>query len=322
MRFVVLGAGAIGGTIGGRLADAGHDVLLVARGAHLKALQDNGIRLAMPDRVIERHIPATGVQDLDLDADDVLVIATKVQDADALLSQVAVRCDGTLPVVCAQNGVAGERLALRRFDHVYGMCVMLPATHLEPGRIVAAGTPYSGLLDVGRYPAGRDETAEAVAEALGHSGFGSTVRDEIMPWKWAKLLRNVGNAIQVLLGDDREEDVAGDLDRRARAEAEAVLTAAGIPWTPDDEWDEFRRDRLRLARVEGEKRGGGSSWQSAARGLPTVESDYLNGEIALLGRLHGLPTPVNTLLQREANALVSRGDPPGSVSAADLLARL
>ncbi|MGH3743868.1 MAG: ketopantoate reductase family protein [Mycobacteriales bacterium] len=322
MRFVVLGAGAIGGTIGGRLADAGHDVVLVARGEHLEVLQHKGLRLSMPDRVIERGIPATSVDGLTLTGDDVLLIATKVQDADALLTRVAGLGGADLPVVCAQNGVAGERLALRRFDRVYGMCVMLPATHLEPGRIVAAGAPYSGMLDLGRYPQGRDATADAVAEALEHSGFRSTVRDEIMPWKWAKLLRNVGNAIQVLLGDDRDDEVVRDLDRQSRAEAEQVLAAARIPWTPDPEWNDYRRDQVRSVPVEGTPRGGGSSWQSAVRGLPTVETDYLNGEVVLLGRMHGVPTPVNALLQREANALVRRGDPPGSVRAAELLSRL
>lgn len=320
MRFVILGAGGVGGTIGGRLADAGHDVLFVARGAHAKALRDRGLRLSMPDRVVEMPVQVATDDDLPLTDGDVLVVATKQQDAPPLLAKAAAVRDD-LPVFCAMNGVAGERMALRRFADVYGVCVMLPATHLEPGRVVAAGTPYSGLLDLGRYPSGRDATADAVADALRHSGFLSTVRDEIMPWKWAKLLRNVGNAVQALLGDDREDEVVRDLDRRARAEAETVLRAAGIAWTSDAEWDGYRRGTLRLARVEGARRGGGSSWQSAARGLPTIETDYLNGEVVLLGRLHGVPTPVNALLQREANALVRRGDPPGSVDPEALLAQ-
>ena len=94
-----------------------------------------------------------------------------------------------LPIVCAQNGVANERIALRRFADVYAMVVMLPAVHLEPGRVDAQGTPYSGLLDVGRYFHGVDETAVAVAEALSASGFTSQPVDRIMRWKYAKLLR-------------------------------------------------------------------------------------------------------------------------------------
>jgi 2-dehydropantoate 2-reductase len=319
-RYVVLGAGAVGGTIGGRLADAGHDVVLVARGAHAAALRADGLRLAMPERVLTLHIPVAELGELALRSDDVVIIATKVQDAAPLLTALAsLPGAGDLPVICAQNGVEGERIALRRFSNVYGICVMLPAVHLEPGRIDAQGTPYSGSLDLGRYPRGLDDTAHQLAEALQGSGFVSQPREDILPWKYAKLLRNVGNAVEALGGDQPEARDLGDL---ARAEAEAVLVAAGISWTGDVEWKAYRGRQVQIGSVEGRSRGGGSSWQSVTRGAGSIEADHLNGEIVLLGRLHGVPTPVNALLQQEANALVTRGGPAGSVDLAALLARL
>ena len=57
-----------------------------------------------------------------------------------------------LPLVCAQNGVENERIGLRRFRRVYGICVMLPATHLEPGVVEAQGSPHPGMLNIGWYP--------------------------------------------------------------------------------------------------------------------------------------------------------------------------
>ena len=83
-----------------------------------------------------------------------------------------------------------------------------------------------------------------------------------------------------------------------------------------------RGDRLRLQPVDGELRPGGSSWQSLARGVGTIETDYLNGEIVLLGRLHGVPTPANTGAPdtRPPNGAVggrSWGHPPGSVAVGD-----
>ncbi len=69
-------------------------------------------------------------------------------------------------------------------------------------------------------------------------------------------------------------------------------------------------------------RGGGSSWQSLARRAGSIEADYLNGEIALLGRLHGVATPVNAALQEVANELARAGDPPESLSFAELLERI
>ena len=182
MRYIVIGAGAIGGTIGGRLAAGGHEVVLVARGAHLDALRASGPDAWPPRTARPRWTspPSAGPGELDLREDDVLLLATKTQDAEPLLadwawqpvrnSTVDARRDA-LPVVCAQNGVASERIALRRFRQVYGMCVWLPATHLEPGVVEANGAPLAGLLHIGRYPSGADATAEQIGADLTASGF-------------------------------------------------------------------------------------------------------------------------------------------------------
>ena len=65
-----------------------------------------------------------------------------------------------------QNGVANEPTALRYFAGVYGMCVMCPAVHLEPGIVEASSAPVSGILDIGCYPHGVDERAKDVSEAV------------------------------------------------------------------------------------------------------------------------------------------------------------
>jgi 2-dehydropantoate 2-reductase len=228
-------------------------------------------------------------------------------------------------VFCVQNGVANERIALRRFADVYGVVVMLPAVFLEPGRVDAQGTPYSGLLDVGRYPYGADARAAAVAAAFAASGFVAQAVPDVMRWKRAKLLRNVGNAVEALCGhdlDNAELDQVSELDRRARTEAEQCFTAAGLDWASDDEWVGRRGKQVEYAPVEGRDRPGGSTWQSLARGLPGQEADYLNGEIVLLGREHGVATPVNALLQRETARVARAGGRPGSSRPGDLLAAL
>jgi len=81
-------------------------------------------------------------------------------------------------------------------------------------------------------------------------------------------------------------------------------------------------DRFPHGAIDGTRWRGGSSWQSLARGAGTIEADHLNGEIELLGRLHGVATPVNELLQRTANEQARAGRPPGTVYAAELLRRL
>jgi 2-dehydropantoate 2-reductase len=319
-RYVVVGAGAVGGTIGGLLADAGREVLLVARGAHLLALQQGTLLLARPDRLLSVDVPACSTEDLVLREDDVLVLAAKTQSAAGLLNQLAALPGASeLPVLCASNGLDSERQALRRFPRVHGVCVMLPATHLEPGRVINNGAPLPGLLEVGSYPGGIDDVDREVAADLSAAGFEATPREDVMAWKRAKLLRNVGNAVEALGGHDAP---AAELRRLARSEAEAALAAAGLAWVDDATWDAHRASKCEVVPVEGAPRSGGSTWQSVTRGAGEVEVDFLNGEVALLGRLHGVPTPVNALLQREVNALARRGGPAGSVSLPGLLEQL
>jgi 2-dehydropantoate 2-reductase len=338
MRYIIIGAGAVGGTIGGSLFQGGHDVVLVARGAHLGALRARGLRLATPLGTHQLDIPAVGgPAELRLRSDDVLILATKTQDAAALLAEWAWQpvpgapggavAASVLPVVCAQNGVASERFALRRFRHVYGMCVWLPATHLEPGAVVAQGTPLAGLLYVGRYPAGTDPTIERIAGDLAKSRFLAPVSTDVMRWKYAKLLDNLGNAIEALCGRSAAgfgaAPVASDgaeLRRRTRAEGIAVLAAAGLAYADREELAAIRGDRVRIEPVNGATRPGGSSWQSLTRGTGTIEADFLNGEIALLGREHGVPAPVNEALQRLANQAAKEHRAPGFMTPAQVLA--
>ena len=331
MRYIIIGAGAVGGTIGGCLALAGHEVVLAARGAHLAALRSHGLRLGTPRGTDVVRVPAIGQPDeVGLEAGDVLVLATKSQDSVAALGQWATRpvagggaASSDLPVICAQNGVANERFALRRFRQVYGMCVWLPATNVAPGEIAAHSAPMTGLLWVGRYPGGTDETIERVAADLAASRFLVPVSEDVMRWKYRKLLGNLGNAIEALAGRRRLralDRAARELADRAAAEGKAVLDAAGIGYASDQEVREVRGNRVNFARVPGVSYGGGSSWQSLTRGTGSIEADYLNGEIVLLGREHGVPTPVNETLQRLANRAAADRLPPGSLTPKDILA--
>jgi 2-dehydropantoate 2-reductase len=328
VRYIIIGAGAVGGTIGGCLFQGGHDVVLVARGAHLDALRARGLRLASPAGTSQLGIPAVGGPDeLDLRDGDVLILSVKGQDTATVLAEWAWQPAGagtvaaqTVPIVCAQNGVANERLALRYFRRVYGMCVWLPATHLEPGTVVSSGTPLAGMLPVGRYPSGVDATVEQIGADLANSRFLAPVSDDVMRWKYGKLLGNLGNSIEALCGPEaRQGGDAGELRDRIRAEAFAVFGVAGIGYVPQDEVMAARNNQVQITEVNGSSRAGGSSWQSLSRGTGTIEADFLNGEIVLLGREHGVPTPLNALLQRLANQAARDRTAPGSTPLAEIL---
>ncbi|MEV0386527.1 2-dehydropantoate 2-reductase N-terminal domain-containing protein [Nonomuraea sp. NPDC050643] len=312
MRYIVVGAGAVGGTIGARLYQGGHEVLLVARGAHYAALKRDGLRLVTSESAETLDIPAADGPVPTRD-DDVLILATKSQDTIAALAP----WPSDLPVVCAQNGVANERMVLRRFDRVYGMCVWLPAQIPQPGVIAAGGHPYSGMLHVGRYPQGVDDLGEQIVTDLGKHGLVARRSPDVMRWKYGKLIGNLANAAEALVG---HAPGLSDLAERARAEARTVLDQAGIAYSTPAEEAEVRGHKVDMRPIEGVERGGGSSWQSLARSSGSIEADYLNGEIVLLGRLHGVPTPVNEVLRREANRAAADKLPPGSMSPETLAA--
>jgi 2-dehydropantoate 2-reductase len=301
------------------MAQHGHDVVVIARGPHAAAIESSGLAVESPDdRVVVKLPVARTPAEVDWRPSDgdVVLLGMKSHDTGPALLALRDMAGPTLPVVCLQNGVENERAALRLFERVYGVCVMLPGAHLEPGVVQAFSAPTTGLLDVGRYPTGVDDTAAALAEAFTRSTFPSEPRPDVMRWKYAKLLLNLGNAIEALCGPDAWRT---DAYARVRAEGEAVLRAAGVDFASEAEDRERRGDHIRMRPVGGERRGGGSSWQSLARGTGSIETDYLNGEIVLLGRLHGVPTPLNQRLQEAARSAAAAKRPPGSMSVEELL---
>jgi 2-dehydropantoate 2-reductase len=320
MRLVVYGAGAVGGVVGGRLFQHGHDVVLVARGEHGRAIAARGLTVEWPEGSATLPVPVVAHPSaLTLTPEDVVLVAVKSQDTAGVVDALAGVAAPSTPIVCLQNGVVNEVAFLRRFADVYGVTVMAPTWHLEPGVVAAYTTDASAILDIGRWPRGVGTTGEAVAAAFVSAGFDSVVRADIAAWKYAKLLLNLGNPVDALCPP-------GDPDARvlvqtARAEGEAVLAAAGIPHVSEEEDRARRGEILRIVPIRGERRPGASTWQSLARGLP-VEIDYLNGEIVLLGRLHGVPTPANELLQIETHRAVGERRAPATTPAAALLARL
>ncbi|HUZ19932.1 MAG TPA: 2-dehydropantoate 2-reductase N-terminal domain-containing protein [Acidimicrobiales bacterium] len=319
-RYIVYGAGAIGGAIGARLFAHGSDTVLIARGAHHDAIAADGLRVDSPEGSTTVRIPVVDhPARAGLRPGDVVLLTMKTQDTQAALRDLAACAPAGMPVVCAQNGVENERMALRVFPEVHGMVVLMPAAHLSPGVIIESSSPVAGILDTGRAPSGHDAVDDELAEALRGGGFESQAIDDVMAWKYRKLISNLGNAVQAVVGIG---DHGHELTVRARSEGMACLAAAGISSVSDEDFRMRHGEFVTMKPVGGEMRSGGSSWQSLARGAGSVEADYLNGEIALLGRLQGVPTPVNTLLQRLANDLARRREPPGSMSSEKVLALL
>lgn len=320
MRFVIYGAGAIGGVIGAHLALSGAETTLVARGEHLRAMREHGLVLDTADgrRSVSTAL-ASNASEVNWGDDAVVLLAVKSQQTAAAIDDLRAHMPANTPVVSAQNGVANERQLLRVFPHVYSICVMLPALHLEPGVVVQGSSNRPGILDVGRYPSGTDEVTQAISSTLRTATFLSEPRPDIMAWKYRKLIMNLVNGIDASFRNDG--DAFDELVRRARAEGERVLEAAGID-VVSEATDQDRRGDAIVRRDTGESSLGSSTWQSVARGSGSVETDYLSGEIVLLGRMYGVPTPVNALVQNETTRLAREGRSAASSDARAALSGL
>lgn len=326
-RYVVIGAGAAGGTLAAQLHAAGIDHVLIARGESLAVLRERGLTFRRPGGT--RQVPVTvagGPDEVELTSDDVLVLTTKAQHAEAALQQWAWRpVDGgattaaeALPLLTLQNGLDTERAALRRFELVYGLSIWVPGHHVRPGDVTNGSPDRIATAWIGRYPTGATDDARlaGIVEDLGRLEIVTQVVDDITRWKAAKLIGNLTNALDVLRGDSE-----ADLERATQlleAEAREVLAAAGIE--PVDYATEITVDRGQPPVEVGDYvPGNKSTWQSLARGAGSVETDQLNGEIVLLGRLHGIKTPVNARLQALVSSSASDADAIGRHSIDDLL---
>jgi 2-dehydropantoate 2-reductase len=323
MRYIIYGAGGIGCTIGGRLALAGYDVALIARGSQLDALQTRGLILKTPDGNHHLELPAFGSPaEMHFSSGDVVILTMKTQDTAGALAGLEAVAGPGVPVVCAQNGVENERMAARRFANVYAMLVALPATFLEPGEVIASGAPLSGAIHAGRYPSGIDDTVTGLCEALNASHFTSIADPEPMRFKYRKLLLNLGNALELLTPETSWGNTGqlGEFANSLRDEALRCYEAAGIDAMSADEYRERVTSHYAHTPVEDNPRSGSSTLQGLLRGNQTSEVDYLNGEIVLLGALHGVPTPRNTLVRNLAAEVMTGQRPPRKLAPSDLIA--
>ncbi len=124
MQFVIYGAGAVGGAVGASLSKSGHEVVLIARGAHHDALVARGLDFETPRGRDWLRIPTVAhPREVRWRPGTVLMLAMKTHDTAGALAQLVGLLPIDTPIVCLQNGVDSERQALRWFPNVYGVPV-------------------------------------------------------------------------------------------------------------------------------------------------------------------------------------------------------
>ncbi|MEX2644489.1 MAG: 2-dehydropantoate 2-reductase [Acetobacterales bacterium] len=306
MKLCVFGAGAIGGLIGGRLAAAGMDPLLVARGAQLAALRDGGLRLESAAGAAAVPVRATDRPDLE-EVQGVVFVCLKAHGLPAAAEGIAALCGPDTALVMVLNGIPwwyfhrlggphhGHRIEMldpggriaRALDpaRVIG-CVAHAAAHVEaPGHVVSVGNERFILGE----PDGSDSPRlRAACKAMADAGMqpepGARIRDDI----WLKLSGNAAlNPISVLTGATMVE-MCRDPDMRAlveriMGECRAVGQALGARFAVDVPTRIGWADSLGMFRP--------STLQDYEAGRP-LEIDPLVGVVPELGRLCGISTPV------------------------------
>lgn len=316
MRFIIYGAGGIGCVIGGHLARIGEEVLLIGRPGHIGMIEEHGLKLVTPSGTYQLRIPAvTGPEQVTFRDDDIVLLCMKGQNTEEALREMK-PIASDLPLFCIQNGVRNEEIAAKYFPRVYGAMVRIGAEYLTDGEVVARRDP-PGMLVIGRYPNGMDPLAEDVGGRLREAGFMVKITPDVMPYKLSKLLGNLGNAVDAIVS--RWTDDVEFIMRAARKELTDVLLQAGIKWKSEEElgreWPELK--------MPPRPRGGrppmrSSTWQSLTRRQGSVETEFLNGEVARIAERMGRQAPVNKKLLDIIQEMAENREPPGKYTAQEL----
>ncbi|MBN9215299.1 MAG: hypothetical protein ABS62_02170 [Microbacterium sp. SCN 70-200] len=316
-RYIVVGAGALGGLLAAQWTLAGVPVTLVARSRALEVIARDGLRIRRPhgDDVVRVDVVASIAQARPTAA-DTIVLAVKAQDAEATVAQIAWTplVDGRgvvadLPILTLQNGLAAEDIALRRFHTVIGVSIGIPASHLEPGVIVSPAYPIVGAAWLGGFPASLPGEEERHRVALAKAGFATAVEPDIAAAKRRKLIANLRNVVDVF---DASIEQAERAEAALAAEARAVFRAARLPIALPS----LDGMGLQIGEVPGHTLGHLSTWQSFARGTSN-EVDFLSGEVVLIARIVGVEAPLNEAVAHALGALAARGGGPGEVPLPD-----
>ena len=294
MRIAVIGAGGVGGGFGAALAKAGGDVTFVARGAHLAAMRENGLRVE-GDRgeTLIRPVQATD-DPASIGPVDIVLFCVKLWDVESAGERIKTLIGPGTGVIPLQNGIdSGDRLVpILGADHVMGGTVGISATIARPGVIKQTGTFMSmafGERD-GR-PSPRGEALRDLAKAAGIS---TLLSDNIAVPIWEKfiLLTAMSGCTAVTrlpVGKLRDDPDVYALFESVMRETEAVGRAEGVK-LPADVVEK------RSAMIRSQPPGVMASMAVDLIRGNRIEVPWLAGKVVELGRKHGIPTPSNAAI--------------------------
>jgi 2-dehydropantoate 2-reductase len=292
MRVLVMGAGAIGGTVGSRFLHAGDDVVFVARGAHLAAMQEHGLTVKS-SYFGDARMPVTAVSDpAGTGKADLVLFCTKTYDVDGAARLIR-PCVGPETVILpVQNGVdTAERIGeVVGIEHVLGGVAWIGG-HIEgPGVVLHRSSSGSGSLTFGELEGGSSPRVEQLRADLERIGITGIIDPNIRLNLWEKFVAMCANSAvtavtRELTGVIFANSETAVLYRALMEETAAVGRACGVPIT-----DEYIEKRYQMLRSSPSFRA--STAVDLLNGRP-LETESLNGTVVRLGKQHGVPTPLS-----------------------------
>jgi 2-dehydropantoate 2-reductase len=288
MKVLIVGAGAVGGTFGAKLARGGHEVSLVARGAHGRAIAETGLVLETPDGEIRASVPVfESVEAARGQSADVALIAVKWAGLEAVAAPTGAALAPGGVAIPLLNGLDVEEALARVIgaERVIGGVAQLSAAVSGPGRVrLSAG----GMVTLAPFLPDQAERTEALAQRFAQC-FPCHAERDLARVRWQKLLWNAPfNAVCALTRRRAGEVLAMPaleaLVRRAMREVIAVARAEGVAL------DDGAIDAM-IGITHGVFSGTEPSMlQDVLAGRPT-EADELQGAVVARGRKHGIDTP-------------------------------
>jgi 2-dehydropantoate 2-reductase len=295
MKIVMMGSGGVGGYYGARLAQAGHEVTFVARGAHLQAIRRSGLRVKseLGDAQVQ---PARAVEDpAQAGAADAIVVAVKLWDLDGAAQAIRPIVGAQTIVVSLQNGVDKDDVLARAVgkQHVIGGVTHIAAVIAEPG--VIAQTGKLQRVTVGELDGSRSARVDALVAALQAGRVEAAASDDIRRVTWEKFvfltaISGMTALTRKPIGPVREHPLTRAMLLDALRETAAVARAEGVA-LPEGLVEQQTKmiDGLAPAMFS-------SMAQDLLRGRP-LELEWLSGSVVRRGEGRGVPTPAHRAIQ-------------------------
>ena len=293
MKIAVYGAGGVGGHFGGLLAVAGAEVHLIARGAHLAALRDNGLSVHSVRGDFVVRLPATS-DPADIGPSDYVLFCVKSFDTDTAAAQLEPLVGEDTAVLSLQNGVETEdRLAgVIGYDHVMAGLTFIFLTIEAPGVIAHAGGP--GNVVFGELDGSRSKRATRFLDLCVKAGIEARIAEDIKAEKWDKFAfitaqAGMTSAVRLPIGDIRSIPESLDAFKGITSEVCEVARAEGVELPADT----VERHASLTQRLEP---GGYSSLHHDMTHGNRMELEALHGTIVRLAHRHGLTAPVSEVV--------------------------